>query len=323
MKLKIMLIGVTILFFLVTADAQVTIGSDIMPRKGTLLDLKENGNTGKDANANKGLGLPRVALSSLTTLTVDEDINSGDYVGLTVYNTATNTELSPGTYCWFGNTWKQVVLVNEAGTDGNMLRSNGDNTYSWSTITIPEYKFWKPTQKSFFDPNKANDGARTYDYPDVVLNNGNPNLYKNDFVYTDKIYVNSDATSRKFLLVETTANVTKRTLDNEGAQWSFREEMQVEILINNRIVKTYKRAYPNPKGAVTNSIIDLFSIVPLDEFQFSKGEYPIQVRISNISNSYSRNRQSASTTYPGNFKESGPFLDISVINFGFILYEEE
>jgi len=88
--------------------AQVTIGSGIPPLEGNLLDLKENELTGINPNATKGLGLPRVALSSLTTLTIDNDSAKDKYVGTIVYNTTTNSMLSEGMYYWDKNTWVKV-----------------------------------------------------------------------------------------------------------------------------------------------------------------------------------------------------------------------
>ncbi len=324
MKIKIALTGIIILAFFATSRAQVTIGSNVPPRSGVLLDLKQDASTDNNPNSKNGLGLPRVALTALTTLTVDDNSKSNDYVGLTVYNTTTNSELSPGTYCWFSNTWNQVVIVNDSGTDGNILKSNGDNTYDWTTIVIPEYKFWKPTQKAFFDTNKGAAGRFTYNYEDVAPNEGNipkADLFKNRFVYSDVLKISSAATTGKFLLVEITANVTKKTSDNQPAIWSFLEEIQVDIVIGNMDVKSYIRSVANPINTVTNNIVDLFSVVPLDEFQLGQGEYSIQVRISCKSHTYPRNGSTANPV--GNFPSSGPFLTIEATNFGFILYEEE
>jgi len=95
MKLKLLLIHIVLLLAMPAAKAQVTIGSDIPPRAGSLLDLKENAETGKKANAEKGLGLPRVELESFTKLTIDDDAYGNDYRGVTVYN-ADNTFLAEG-----------------------------------------------------------------------------------------------------------------------------------------------------------------------------------------------------------------------------------
>lgn len=327
MKIKILLSGITILAFLAAARAQVTIGSDVPPRDGLLLDLKQDASINNIPNSTKGFGLPRVALNSLTTLTVDEPSKSQDYVGVTVYNTTSNSELSPGTYCWFNGKWNQVVLVNDAGENGNMLKSNGNNTYTWSTITVPEYKFWKPTQKAFFDQAKATAGKYTYNSEDIMPNNANeptPGIFDNRFVYTDNLKINSAATSGKFLFLEITANVSKITKDGALSTNSYMEAIQIDVLIDGRTVKTYRRSYANPIRTMTNSIVDLFSVIPLDEFKFGKGEYPIQVKMSCTSHTYPRNGPKPPSTLPaGNFAASGPFLTFEAINFGFILYEEE
>lgn len=93
MKRKILTINIFILFSLLympQVKAQVTIGAGLEPRKGLLLDLKENDAPNKESNASKGFGLPRIALTSPTTLTIDDDSKKGDYVGVVVYNIGTN-----------------------------------------------------------------------------------------------------------------------------------------------------------------------------------------------------------------------------------------
>ncbi|MDU1904615.1 MAG: hypothetical protein E6772_07520 [Dysgonomonas sp.] len=82
--------------------ARETIGSGIKPNKGSLLDLKENDQTGNKANATKGVGLPCVALSTPATLTVDAGTEGSKYAGLLVYNVTANTELEEGIYYWVG-----------------------------------------------------------------------------------------------------------------------------------------------------------------------------------------------------------------------------
>lgn len=323
MKTKILLAGITILFLLPPIKAQVTIGSGLPSREGTLLDLKENENTKHEANSKKGLGLPRVALSSLSTLTVDVPAKAKDYVGLTVYNITENDELTEGTYCWFGSAWKQIVFTDDAGVAGDFLQSNGKDSYYWADISIPAYKFWKPTQKAFFEKSKAEN--QTYTYEKVVYNNGNypePGLFDNDFVYTETMNVKTDASSDKFVLVELTANILKKTINDKPAESSFWEQMQIEILLNDDIVKTYQKIFSNPTKTIANSTFDLFTIIPLADFNLDSGSYTLKVRISNIANSYNSNVE---TNYEDGKFERGnvTLLDISLSNFGFILYEEE
>lgn len=231
-----------------------------------------------------------------------------------------------GIYTWNGSRWKLNVSVDSYGTDGQLLQSNGNNTYTWSTITVPEYKFWKPTQKAFFDQAKATSGKYTYNSEDIMPNNANeptPGIFDNRFVY-DNLKINSAATSEKFLFLEITANVSKITKDGALSTNSHMEAVQIDVLIARRTVKTYRRSYANAIRTMTNSIVDLFSVIPLDEFKFGKGEYPIQVKMSCTSHTYPRNGPKPPSNLPaGNFAASGPFLTFEAINFGFILYEEE
>lgn len=321
MKIKIIILtGILILFLLPSVNAQVTVGSNVPPRKGTLLDLKENNNTNKNFNSKKGFGLPRVELESLTILTVDNTIYRDNYVGMTVYNITNNDQLSEGTYCWFGTTWKQVVLVDGAGEEGNLLQNNGDNTYSWADITIPDYKFWKPTQSASFISSKA--PQYTYNYEDIALNNGvpAPSLFKDKFSYTETVNTKTDAGTDKFILIDLVANINKKVIGGISAVNSFWEEMQIEILLDNVVIKSYKRTFSNPVNSVANSTFELFVMIPLTDFNVGKGDHTIQVRVSNLNNTY---RANATYNQNGYFAKSGPLLEIVLTNFGFILYEEE
>ncbi|NDV45540.1 hypothetical protein D0T49_00540 [Paludibacter sp. 221] len=90
-------------FFIFSAKAQVTIGSDAAPNAGALLDLKDNSN----GTSTKGFQLPRVALTSLTSLSPcysgTDDTEIANHKGLQVYNT--NTTIGEGVYTWDGAYW--------------------------------------------------------------------------------------------------------------------------------------------------------------------------------------------------------------------------
>jgi len=128
-KLVFLLIGTCCL--LLPVYSQVTVGSGLEPRKGSLLELKENNEAG--ANSTKGFSLPRVKLNAPTELTLDDDSKGEEYKGLTVQNTTTTGGLIEGIYCWDGKMWKLVVAVNGQGTDGQILTSKG-------TGMAPEWK---------------------------------------------------------------------------------------------------------------------------------------------------------------------------------------
>ncbi|MFV0330766.1 MAG: hypothetical protein ACK5KL_13275 [Dysgonomonas sp.] len=113
--LKTIICSFAFIFFLCISGglkAQVTIGSGIEPNKGALLDLKDKNPEDPDTNnstANKGLGLPRV---NLTTLTAISDISGAigeevAHTGLMVYNvnTVASANISPGLYIWDGTQW--------------------------------------------------------------------------------------------------------------------------------------------------------------------------------------------------------------------------
>lgn len=133
MKNKLLIIGIVLISSFSVAKSQVTIGSDQPPRSGLLLDLEQDG------TPEKGLGLPRVALTSLSILQIgNNESQKQNYVGTMVYNTTNNGNIKEGIYCWMGDTWKQAIVVNSKGDDGSILKSNGDGTYGWSTVNIPE-----------------------------------------------------------------------------------------------------------------------------------------------------------------------------------------
>lgn len=104
-----------ICFATMPLPAQVTIGSGIEPRPGNLLDLKENNNSAE--NATKGLGLPRVNLTTLQPATPTElaasigssgewDLNQ--HIGLTIYNINESQCIAKGLYVWNGDLWEKM-----------------------------------------------------------------------------------------------------------------------------------------------------------------------------------------------------------------------
>ena len=94
------LLLVVILGMGINSQAQVTIGSGESPNIDALLDLKET-NTG---TSNKGLLLPRVSLAS----TASASPLSAHVAGMTVYNTATTGDVTPGHYYNDGTKWVKL-----------------------------------------------------------------------------------------------------------------------------------------------------------------------------------------------------------------------
>lgn len=93
-------------------SSQITIGSNIPPSKGALLDIKEKSSTPENLeNSNKGLLLSRVALVSyddlsplIVSATDDEKLMA---TGMAVYNVTEDSDnkLIPGFYIWSGSQW--------------------------------------------------------------------------------------------------------------------------------------------------------------------------------------------------------------------------
>lgn len=103
--------------FMLNISAQVTIGSEIAPVEGALLDLKQKAPDGNNATATKGFALPRVMLESkksLAPLASDTEANKKSHVGLTVYNlnyvagTVSTGALKEGLNVWDGTEWALI-----------------------------------------------------------------------------------------------------------------------------------------------------------------------------------------------------------------------
>lgn len=112
---------IAFLFYNVASFAQVTIGTDEQPEVGALLQLKNiNGVTDASANSTKGLGLPKVKLTTIDNLKdLNPSLNPQNHVGLILYNSnifCHNDKMYyPGLYVWDGENWGS--LNQDAGQD--------------------------------------------------------------------------------------------------------------------------------------------------------------------------------------------------------------
>jgi len=119
-----LMLGFAILFFFAntnTAYSQIGINTKI-PANGALLDI---------TSSNKGLLLPRVALTSTSDVTT---ITPSATIGLLVYNTVTSGALpfqvTPGFYYWNGSQWLRfynrgygIKFDQPSQTNANILSS--------------------------------------------------------------------------------------------------------------------------------------------------------------------------------------------------------
>ena len=140
--------------------SQVTIGTNVKPLTGALLDLKEKDDATGGATSDKGLLLPRVKLNTLKPEAgkLSESIgNTGTWTesvhtGLLVYN-ATNTldactgGTYQGVYIWSGAEWLPLFQnkISTPTTDVTTDTYGGANSY----IVAPEGTVIIPVQRAF------------------------------------------------------------------------------------------------------------------------------------------------------------------------------
>jgi hypothetical protein len=92
----------------VRAAAQVTIGADLPPTNGALLDLRTQATTTDGVTANKGLLLPRVDLVNAPISDNWSTADSLNYIGLNVYNVNATAPYDCGVYVWNRKRWEPV-----------------------------------------------------------------------------------------------------------------------------------------------------------------------------------------------------------------------
>lgn len=334
MKIKLSIISIIFLIFLPAAQSQVTIGSLQPPRKGTLLDLNEYETKSDKSNSGKGLGLPRVNLYSLNELGIDEETEKDKYIGTMVYNAYNfNGNTKEGIYYWTGSEWKQAIVIDNKGSEGSLLKSNGDGTYSWSNVTIPEYKFHKPTNIKGF--NSDNAETFTYEYGKIV-HRDIPNRYyvsepdftvfNGQYLYKEILNIQTDISTAKYLLLGATIYTKKAVSDGHFQTKTTWEAMQIDIMINpvgnpDKIVKSHRKVININAGGNSTGYIDYFTIIPLTgDNKIGKGDYEIKLKVINRENTFRYNLSSEG----GNFDTKEPkFYTIGIEDANMVLFEYE
>lgn len=311
------------IFFQTNIGAQVTIGAGIKPREGSLLDIKQDNTTGNNPNADGGIGLPRVQLLSFTELIVDVEPNKSNYVGLTVYNIG-NENIPEGIYFWDGEKWVLSVSVDNVGKDGQLLKSNGNGTFGWSTFILPEYTYHKPTQISVFDDAKAIPQQYSY----TALTGGGNGIYggvkpragtfDNSFLYSENLNIKTEASKEKYILLGVSGLIEMATIQNYTPYKGFWQIIQIDVLVDGIHVQSNQRLYSTAAQGDKKIYVDMFSIVPLD--QFGKGVHEMKIKISNVENTFPNNLGSND----GNFSSSNTkFYMITLQDINLVLYEND
>lgn len=112
--------------FIITsnATAQVTIGSNVSPEGGSVLDIKEFIPKGNNQTSEKGVVLPRVLLTNKNELypmywntaagseVAEYTSNKADlkrtHVGMTVFNVTNTGDFVSGVHTWTGTEWRKI-----------------------------------------------------------------------------------------------------------------------------------------------------------------------------------------------------------------------
>jgi len=168
--------------FSFTAQSQVLIGSESIPLKGALLDLRENDENSGNANSESGLVLPRVFLSELNSLVPILEGTEPDYenlkpryTGMVVYNVNTTSPFEKGIYVWDGISWGKMstAALTSIQAKNGLTVSGGDNVELGgdleknTSINLGDYNL-------LFDHNLGKIGIGSSS-PQAVMHIGNPN----------------------------------------------------------------------------------------------------------------------------------------------------
>lgn len=172
-------------------QAQVTIGSAEAPMPGALLQLKEPSTANQgEANSTKGLLLPRVKLTSLTSLDdIEKDAseNSATYTGLVVYNVNETavcgaTDLTKGIYIWNGTTWQSLGGTKLISRRKELVDNRpGDTPQTYGTVHLQLVRPW--------------DGGVVFDAGEWMMENLRARVFSSNItpVMGQPTFINSDS----------------------------------------------------------------------------------------------------------------------------------
>ncbi|MAO10634.1 MAG: hypothetical protein CMC07_07070 [Flavobacteriaceae bacterium] len=187
--------------------AQVGIGT-VTPDPSSLLQVD-------DANGNKGMLIPSVAL---TATNLSAPITPAPATSLLVYNTATsgtgNTAVSPGYYYWDGSKWVNLKdsdkwdLLGNSGTNANLnfLGTTDANAVTFRTNNVQRFRIANGNQ--VFAMEDGNNNAPFYSWNDdtnvgiwrpgndqLALSAGNSEFLRIREAGTDQLIINEQGGS--------------------------------------------------------------------------------------------------------------------------------
>lgn len=176
MRIRQILFGLTMLFAIVSnLNAQVTFGSLEKPSNGALLQLKNiDGINDGSANANKGLMMPKVELTSITDLFpmfptgYKKEVHDIPHAGLAVYNVNENLIDGDGAglYIWDGAKWYSAGLTPRtiSATPTQIYLSEVKHTANVVLTTTPENLGWSMTTRNDNTSSSYRDNQNTLEF---------------------------------------------------------------------------------------------------------------------------------------------------------------
>ena len=179
-------IVLSILFsvFLLNVSAQVTVGSDVVPIDGALLDIKQQtANPTTNVTATKGVVFPRVELTgktSLAPLAADNATTKRSHIGTVVYNlravaaTASVPALRVGLNVWDGEKWtfpkQSAPKFFYMPTFRLPIATTGNNrTFNLYTEYQRQFTYNSSTNPNFVSSNGATQVPGTYAANDLIF----------------------------------------------------------------------------------------------------------------------------------------------------------
>ena len=210
--------------------AQVTVGSNIKPVDGALLDLKEQQTAGT-SNTTKGMVFPRVSLSDKEKLfPMFRAVNGSDYeiddntktpkvtedithTGLVVYNINDASPFKKGLYIWDGAQWAAIQLSTPASNWFYMPSVPFDTSEDKTEVTKNLYDLYVAQ----FATPAVRSGLETTDHkaPEIIPYVPHPDQLYYYITYADPtVFENISITKDGLMKYDVKAAATEATYIN-------------------------------------------------------------------------------------------------------------
>lgn len=331
--------------------SQVTIGSAESPRKGVLLDLKQDNKSGNLANSSLAFGLPCVELgNSITDLVIDNASKKNNYVGAVVYNITKNNVFDIGVYVWNGTEWGEYASSKIIGANDQVLTLLEDNRSSFKTPPKPIYDFYKISGVYNFMSEYTENTPREYDYPSMTEGGNDPSYSTNyktfptqaakdkfsrDAVYSTRFKTETSgrkffefaiSVQMKFLLAKDFNDGTDKMKELSWGDFLY------ELYINKiKVGQLTQRYVLSASPTVKDNLLFKMEVPSKSVIQSipKQDDNLIEVKIALLSSSFARNKGTggASTANrQGNPFRTGVnlnFLTMEVVDFSLLFYEED